>query len=312
MPSATTIPPQAAPGAVRRPDQASRLRALFESPAPRAHPAPAEPGQRRAPAAVISVASGKGGVGKSNIAVNLSIALAAGGVPTTLLDADLGVANADVLCGLSPGARIDHVLARGGDLSDVAVAAPGGFRLVPGAVGLSRLAELSPTQRAWLVGAMEELEAMSRAIVIDSPAGVGSTVMAMCGAADLTLVVVTPEPTAIADAYALLKCLRAESGAWREGATVGLVVNQASGEAEARATHQRIDAVARRFLGVHVPMIGWVPADPAVPLAVRARTPFSLRTPRCPAAGGVGKLALAVGAAVGVPVREPRKRRWWW
>ncbi|MBY0309306.1 MAG: AAA family ATPase, partial [Phycisphaerales bacterium] len=184
-------------------DQARRLRSLMD-----AGPLPV-PGRR---ARVVAVSSGKGGVGKTNLAVNLAIALQRRGVRTTLLDLDLGLANADLLCGLNPPSRLDRAALRDITLEALTVLAPGGFRLVPGSVGLGR-----PGARAAVgLGApseadtsalarLHELDACSDVVILDTGAGMGQLVRSCLAVAELVLLVATPEPTSIADAYALLK-----------------------------------------------------------------------------------------------------------
>lgn len=284
-------------------DQASRLRALVNSgersaenqnrfrglvsdPRREDHRRPsAQPEPRRRDAFVITVASGKGGVGKTSMAVNLAVALAEQRWRVSLLDADLGTANADVLCGLNPAARLEHVLtdlpvhdgARRSIL-DVAVTAPGGFRLIPGASGIARLADLNEHQRSRLLDSMAELERESDIIVVDAAAGVGGMVTTLLNASDLGLIVVTPEPTSIADAYALIKCARSGAGAdlWRAPA---LLVNQAVDHAEAQSVYSRMAAVCHRFLGFRPGLLGWVAHDLRVGEAVRSRRPVLLGAP---------------------------------
>lgn len=327
-------PAAGAPG-----DQASRLRSMVDPHAPAAHAgvhahAPARPPQppaehldpviaRRAAAGtglarLICIASGKGGVGKTNLAVNLSAALARTGCRTVLLDADLGTANADVLCGLLPSARLDRALASAPagprPMRELLVEAPGGFRLVPGAAGLAGAADLSPRQRLLLVQQLGRLEREADVVVADLSAGIGPSVLSLVCAADLTLLLATPEPTSLADAYALLKCvaprLRGQAGAGdASSAPIGLVASQVAGVEEAAVVHARLAGVAQRFLGLRVPLLGWVAQDPRVPSAVRRKVPFLLDSPRCQASRDVLRLAhdlarrLRIGDA-GVPSRE--------
>lgn len=294
-------------------DQASRLRALVDSfaPSPRtnlcatnpertvrapastSHPPQSVRGSSRTSTAkVITIASGKGGVGKTNLAVNLSIALARRKFRVSLLDADMGVANADVLCGLTPGARLEEVLNRGGSsLAEIAVQAPGGFRLVPGSLGLARMADLSLTQREGLVAALEQLERSSEVIVIDASPGIGPLVMRLIAAADLALVVTTPEPTALTDAYALIKCVRMEEGPDEEPAPLALLVNNATDRFAAESATARLQAASSRFLGREIPTMGWIAHDPHVPSAVFARQPLLLRSPQSPAGRAMERVA---------------------
>lgn len=257
---------------------------------------------------IVAITSGKGGVGKTNLAVNLSIALSTRRARVTLLDADLGMANTDVLLGMTPTRRIDAVVGnsnvgnmngagRGvGSLAGLCVEAPGGFRLIPGSAGVARIADLPRQSRAAMIDALSTLSDSSDVVLIDTGAGAHAGVTSFVRAADLALVVVTPEPTSIADAYAMVKCLT-DAGRMRENMPrVMLVVNQARDEEEARAVHARIAAVSARFLGAEPGMFGWVPSDAGVSMAVRARTPFVLREPRGAASLAVMRLAEALEA----------------
>ena len=309
------------PGPVRD-DQATRLRAMVEAMERRVRP-PVEPQGlprhvRRAK--VITFSSGKGGVGKTNTCVNLAIALAQSGLRTVVLDADLGMANADVLCGLTPTRRLEHYIGvsdvgPGGrprtphdaaalaerSLRELAIDAPGGFRLVPGAVGIARMADLSAREQARLIAGLADLDRDADLVLVDTGAGLGREIIGFIETADLPVIVTTPEPTAIADAYALIKCvaMRRQGDGLRIGETparprVALVVNQVSGHDEAAAVHARVSAVCSRFLGLSLPLLGWVAQDPRVGLAVRKRRPVLLDAHRCPASRDLRLLAEAI------------------
>ncbi len=249
---------------------------------------------------VIAVTSGKGGVGKSNIAVNLAIQFASAGRDVVLLDADLGLANADVLCNIDLPHNLAHVIARKKELQEVLVRAPGGFRLIGGASGLARMADLGDDDRQRLVDALGELEHQVDVILIDTGAGISPNVLSFTRAADQVLVVTTPEPTAITDAYAVIKVISRQDilGDGTEN-RLSLLVNQARSVGEARVVQERIAKVARQFLGVGVLNAGYVPADEQVQMAVRRRTPFVLGSPRCPASQSVAQLAMRLQQGVG-------------
>lgn len=244
--------------------------------------------RQRARASVIAVTSGKGGVGKSNIAVNLAIKLASADKAVVLMDADLGLANADVLCNIDLPSNLSHVIARRKELADVMVDAPGGFRLIGGASGLARMADLSDYDRQRLIDALADLEARTDVILIDTGAGISPNVLSFTRCADHVLVVTTPEPTAITDAYAVIKVISRDA----PGQPISLLVNQVQRAEEGHLVYERIAQVARQFLAVHVLDGGYVPADPEVPAAVRRRTPFLLHNPRCPASVSIGQLAM--------------------
>ena len=263
-------------------DQASELRRIM---------------RQRARATVIAVTSGKGGVGKSNIAVNLAIKLASAGKEVVLLDADLGLANADVLCNVDLPTNLSHVIARRKTLMEVMVKAPGGFGLVGGASGLARMADLSDYDRQRLVDAMAELEAQTDVIIIDTGAGISPNVLTFTRAADHVLVVTTPEPTAITDAYAVVKVLSRE----RTQRPVSLLVNQTRTAAEGRVVYERIAKVARQFLSVAVLNAGHVLSDPQVAASVRLRYPFMLADPDCDAARCLGAVASRLEEGIAPP-----------
>jgi flagellar biosynthesis protein FlhG len=254
-------------------DQATQLRTMV---------------RQRTRASVVAITSGKGGVGKSNIAVNLAIKLAAAGKDVVLLDADLGLANADVLCNVDLPCNLSHVIARKKELSEVLFRAPGGFRLIGGASGLARMADLTDFDRQRLIHALGELEQQADIILIDTGAGISPNVLSFTRAADHVLVVTTPEPTAITDAYAVVKVI-SRDGIDRR---LSLLVNQARSSAEARVVYDRIAKVARQFLSVSVLDGGYVPMDEHVANAVRRREPFVIGTPRCPASVCVTQLAM--------------------
>jgi flagellar biosynthesis protein FlhG len=281
-------------------------------PTPPGHPA--QPGPRphhAAPqrrASVIAITSGKGGVGKSNVAVNLAIKLASAGKTVVLLDADLGLANADVLCNIDLPHNLSAVIARKKELHEVLVKAPGGFSLIGGASGLARMADLTDADRQRIVRALAELESLADIILIDTGAGISPNVLSFTRAADHVLVVTTPEPTAITDAYAVVKVLHKDASAppgalaaaTAEGGErrISLLVNQVRSPAEARVVHERIAKVARQFLGVSVYDAGHLVADECVPLSVRSRTPFVLAHPRSAASHCITQLAMRLEQGV--------------
>src|SRR3954468_1507868 len=221
-------------------DQATQLRSLVRQ-------------HRAQRASVIAITSGKGGVGKSNVAVNLSIKLASVGKNVVLLDADLGLANADVLCNIDLPYNLSHVIARRKELHEVMVTAPGGFKLIGGASGLARMADLTDFDRARIVESLMAVEHSADTIVIDTGAGISPNVLSFTRAADHVLVVTTPEPTAITDAYAVIKVItKRESAFPDDNRRISLLVNQARSPGEARVVYERIAKVARQFLNVGV------------------------------------------------------------
>ena len=235
----------------------------------------------------LAVTSGKGGVGKSNVALNLSILMSAAGHRVALVDADLGLANLDVLANVAVRANLSHVISGTHSLEQTIVDLPSGVQLVPGASGLAKRADLSNFQRAKLLRDLTALEADNDVIIVDCSAGIGPHVMSFACGADHVMVVTTPEPTAITDGYAVIKAVTQRK--YRGHAS--LLVNMAASRGEARTTHQRIATVARQFLSTRVFDAGYVLIDPKVREAVRKREPFVLAYPRCPASRCLAALA---------------------
>jgi len=269
-------------------DQATALRGLVEqyeqSHGPRAVNAPRS--QPRM-AQTIAITSGKGGVGKTTVTVNLAVQLSRLGRRVVLLDADLGTANADVMCNVNAPATLAHVVAGRRELEDVIVDAPGGFRLIPGASGLANMANLSAHEHDRLNAQMRRLESSCDVLLIDTGAGVGPNVLSFCAAAERLLVVTTPEPTSITDAYAVIKTINAQTS----NPDIRLLVNMVKDEAEARAVFARIHGVCQRFLDLSPNYAGHVVSDPRVQKAVRQRRPFVLEAPGAKATECVLSLA---------------------
>jgi len=238
-------------------------------------------------ARAIAVTSGKGGVGKSNLAVNLAVALARRGRRVCLLDADFGMANADVLCNLTPRRTLLSVVSGTCGLADALILAPGGFRLLPGVSGVSGMADLGAAQRGMVLRQLVALESIADDLIIDCAAGISSNVLAFAAAAHQVLVTTTPEPTAVTDAYGMVKSLVRR----RADATVRIVVNMAYDEEEGIGVYERMDRVTRSFLGRSVEFGAVIPIDPSVGMAVRHRLPFTLYDPDCPASRAVDRLA---------------------
>lgn len=324
-----SVPVRAADGGNQTDDQATRLRRIaLQSPPVQAKRhvealTPEAAGMRGLPgdvgtathrARVVVVASGKGGVGKTTLSVNLCVALAATGLRVTLLDADFGTANADVLCGLAPVARLDHVFIPGAggakwggaspvSIRQIAVNAPGNFRLIPGSTGVSRMADLSPSDRGAIVRALSDLDRDTDVLIVDAGAGVGQSVTAFMAAADLSVVVATPEPTSIADAYALIKCAVADAGAEARLLTpgrVGIVLNQVLDGAESARVHARLRAVCDRFLGLDCALLGSIAQDLRVAQSVRAREPLLVRSPSAEASVQIKTVAAAISRQLGL------------
>jgi flagellar biosynthesis protein FlhG len=256
-------------------DQASGLKQMLSAKsgrpaadAPPAHQASsllaAVPAARRRCRA-IAVAGGKGGVGKSTVAVNLGMALSVAGHDVVLLDADMGLANVDVMLGLAPSRHIGHLLDGECTLEELMLPAPRGLRVVPAGSGARRLAQLDNGEHAAIIRAFDELAQPPEYLLVDTAAGLSDSVTMFAAAAAEVIVVVCDEPASLTDAYGLTKVLSRDFGVRR----IRMVANMVRNEGDARALHQKLARVSDRFLDVVVEFGGWVPHDERLRQAIR-------------------------------------------
>ena len=291
--------------ATGRPPGQARSAPAWSRPAPT--PAPARRGLPPASAPpgpgplarAITVTSGKGGVGKTNIAVNLAVVMAGLGQRVCLLDGDLGLANADVLCSLTPRLTLEHVVAGRCRLAESMLLAPGGFRLIPGACGVARLADLRGAERSALLRQLGALEQVADAVIIDTSAGLSTNVLAFAAAAHRVLVVTTPEPTAMTDAYGMIKALARRA----PEARISVAVNMAAGPDDGAGVFARMNRVSRTFLRRRLEYAGCLPVDPLVREAVHHRVPFALYAPDAPASAALRRLAYRLAGCPEPPER---------
>ena len=253
-------------------DQASSLRALVK--------------EAGLSARVIAVTSGKGGVGKTSCAVNMAIACARLGQRVTLVDFDLGLANVDVIMDIRPLHNLSHVVMGKMRVRDVTVTAEG-IRVVPGASGLCELANLERGARDELIRSLQTLEEDTDLLIVDTGAGISGSVIRVAASADEVLVICTPEPTSIMDAYATIKMITREPTHGR----IRVVVNMADARKEAERVARTVSDVSRKFLSTDVDRLGFIPRDEHVPRAVKERRPFGVLYPRCPASVAVRGLS---------------------
>jgi flagellar biosynthesis protein FlhG len=241
---------------------------------------------------VIAVASGKGGVGKSNIAANLAIALRALGSSVVLIDVDIGLANADVILGVNkPQFNLRDVIVGAIDVENALTPAPGGIKLLAGSMGSMMVSDLTEDERDDLVECFMKLTASEDFVIIDTGAGISSNVIHFASAADQLIVVTGPEGPMIVNAYELIRTVSREKGRGR----IGTVCNLADDRADGEHTCRKIHKTSRMHLdGLHIEMLGHVQRDKKVRLAVKAREPFLLKYPDCPASICIRKLAETV------------------
>lgn len=249
------------PMAERNQDQASGLRKMTQS---------------NKPVKVIAIASGKGGVGKTNVTVNLGVALASQGREVLLLDADLGLANIDVMLGLHPQYNLLHVLDGSKSLSEIIVEGPAGLKVIPAASGVQKMAELSSAEHAGMIQAFSEMEQHIDILMIDSAAGIADSVISFCKAAQEVIIVVCDEPASITDAYALIKLLNREHHVER----FHIIANMSRSVQEGRELFDKISLVCDRFLDVTLDFMGIVPFDDELRTAVKKQRSVVQAFPR--------------------------------
>ncbi len=256
-------------------------------------------GHMMAPHSMV-LTSGKGGVGTSNLALNVAIALGEMGQRVALIDADFGLANLDLLCGMAPGSDLGDVLVGGRPLAEAVVPGPGDIRILPGAHGTRTMSEVLGDGPKRLARELVALEAGCDFLLIDAGSGLGASIPVLAAAADSVVLVTTPEPTSVADAHAALR----RFGRTVKPTSLRVVVNQAHSNAEAKECLAQLSASSRQFLGMVVSPLGFVRSDNHVPQAVRARKPFVTAYPNSLAARNVRRLAETL-----IDERRPRLAR---
>lgn len=235
----------------------------------------------------IAITSGKGGVGKTALTANLGISLAKQGLRVVLFDADLQLANLDVVLGVKPEFNLQHVVAEEKALRDILTVGPSGVLVATGGSAVTSLMHAGPKRMGTFIAQLEALERVCDVLIFDTGAGLDNRVMTFVRLADDVILVTTPEPTSVTDAYATAKV------AFRRDpdAVLGVVVNGCSGDAEGRLVHSSLDTIARSFLGRSLGYLGSVRRDDAVPESIRRREPFVLASPHAACSKDVTHLA---------------------
>jgi len=241
------------------------------------------------PVRVIAVTGGKGGVGKTNVSINLAVALSEMGQRVMILDADLGLANIDIALGLHSERDLSHVLAGECSLAEVVLEGPAGIQVVPASSGVQKMAELSSAEHAGLIHAFSEINDVD-VLIVDTAAGISDTVISFSRAAQELIVVVCDEPASITDAYALIKLLNREYAVNR----FRILANMVSNTQEGRDLYNKLFRVTDRYLDVMLNFMGSIPYDEALKKAVKSQKPVIQAFPRSPVSRAFKSLAKKV------------------
>ncbi len=248
-------------------------------------------------ARVIAITSGKGGVGKTSISTNLALMMAKSGQRVVVLDADLGLANLHIMLGVNPKYHLQHVISGEKTLQEVLYECPGGIKIVGGGSGICELADIEVSKREAFLSDLNTLDSMADVILLDTGAGLSRNVISFLCAAEEVVVLSTPEPTSLMDAYATIKVVSRESPDVR----LGLIVNMARTEEESRATKDRMIKITKQYLHIDLDFLGSIPFDVVVPQAVRAQKPFTVTNPNAPATRAVEQIAQHMGYQSQIP-----------
>lgn len=277
-------------------DQAEQLRKLVKQGG----------SQQKNLARVITVTSGKGGVGKSSISVNLAIELARMGKRVLIMDVDFGLANIEVMLGIRPEYNLADMMFRGKSLADIVIKGPEGIGFISGGSGIHELTSLTREQIVNLTMRLVELDEMADIVIIDTGAGIADAVLEFVSASTEVLLVATPEPTSITDAYALLKTLYRKSEFSAENTRIKVIANRVTAQNEGRELFEKINLVVKKFLKFGMEYLGDIPQDEQVSKAIIRQKPVVLSAPDSGAGKALRKLATKLAGA-SVPPTDERK-----
>lgn len=277
-------------------DQAEQLRSIIKK----------ETLVNRPVARVITVTSGKGGVGKSNICVNLSLQLAKLGKRVVILDADFGLANVEVMLGIRPKYNLADLLFKGKSMKEIITEGPEGVSFISGGSGIRELTNLNRDQIVHLTQSLYELDELYDIIMIDTGAGIDDGIMSFICESTEVLVIVTPEPTSITDAYALLKTIDKKKDFSSELTTIRMVSNRVSSFDEGKELYDKMNVVIEKFLSIRMDYLGSIPQDELVSKAVMQQKPFSTLYPNSLAGFAVFELATMINENM---VKEQKRRK---
>lgn len=240
---------------------------------------------------VITVTSGKGGVGKSTLTVNLAIEMARAGKRVIVLDADFGLANIEVMLGIRPQYNLADLMFRGKSLKDIITPGPENIGFISGGSGIQELSRLTRDQVVYLVQKLYELDEMADVILVDTGAGIADTVLEFVSASNEVVIVATPEPTSITDAYALLKTLNRKSDFSKENTVIKMVANRIQDKAEGENLYDKLSLVVDKFLNIKVEYLGGILQDVSCQKAIMQQQPVIMSYPNSTASKAVAGIA---------------------
>ena len=262
-------------------DQAEQLRNIIKSNSQNAKPL----------ARIITVTSGKGGVGKSNTSINLAVQLKRLGKRVIILDADFGLANIEIMFGTMPKFNLSDLIYQGKNIRDIITWGPGGIGFISGGSGIAGLSNLSRDYLAYIIQNLSELDAIADVIIIDTAAGISDAVLEFLVASGEILLVTTPEPTSITDSYSLLKALNNHPKFMRESTQIRMVANRVETLEEGENLFHKLDTVVARYLRMKIQYLGSVPYDTQLSSAVMQQMPVSLQSPKSKSAHAYAEIA---------------------
>lgn len=238
--------------------------------------------EARPAARVITVTSGKGGVGKSSISINLAIQLSRLGKRVVVFDADFGLANIEVMLGIRPRFNMADLMFRGKELKDIVTPGPENISFISGGSGIQELARMNRDQVMYLTRKLAELDAYADVIIIDTGAGISDNVLEFVVSSSEVLLVATPEPTSITDAYALLKALNRKKEFSKTNTTIKMIANRVRSREEGEHLYEKMSIVVQKFLNIPLEYLGAVPMDEQIAKAVMRQKPISVTHPEAP------------------------------
>lgn len=269
-------------------DQAEKLREIIKGIKSYDNSALSKDNQKKATGPrVITITSGKGGVGKTNVTVNLAIKLSQLGQRVVIIDADLGLSNVDVVMGKLTKYNLSDVINNNKDIMEILEEGPAGVKFISGGSGVNELVKLNKTQLVNLLMKLGKLDEEADIILIDTGAGLSDNVLSFVYAAREVILVTTPEPTSITDAYALIKTITSKDN----NKIIKIIVNRVDNSAEAANILNKLNIVTEKFLGIKLHKLGFVVNDNNVPKAVKQQQPFITTFSKCEAAKNIDEIA---------------------